>query len=206
MAGDLFQDLPPPTAAQSQQIVHSPINGISQESSPKPPPPSPPAPAPALKSALKRPKPQPEGTSHNFECNLFYYLYLVSLPIWVWVFVILFLCGLSSVFICQDCIFMCVIVLGFCFPFFWWTFGWCFVVSGYFLRISWFCRCWVSHEGDYAFDSYCFDYLMKIKRLMLILAIWNHFRTKQIMFCLSFFFFFCFFFRWLSSIFFMHKT
>ncbi|KAI3458738.1 hypothetical protein Pfo_015401 [Paulownia fortunei] len=58
MAGDLFQDLPPPTAAQSQQSVHSSINSITQESCPKPPPPPP---APALKSALKRPKPQPES-------------------------------------------------------------------------------------------------------------------------------------------------
>ncbi|KAL8551931.1 hypothetical protein ACS0TY_000831 [Phlomoides rotata] len=56
MAGDLFQDLPPPTAPQSQQIVHPAINGVSHQSSPKPPPP----PAPAIKSALKRPKP-PSG-------------------------------------------------------------------------------------------------------------------------------------------------
>ncbi|KAK4385432.1 hypothetical protein Sango_2667200 [Sesamum angolense] len=58
MGGDLFQDLPPPTAAQSQQIVHSSSSSISQEPSPTPPPP---APAPALKSALKRPKPPPES-------------------------------------------------------------------------------------------------------------------------------------------------
>ncbi|KAH6826517.1 nucleolar/coiled-body phosphoprotein [Perilla frutescens var. hirtella] len=63
MAGDLFHDLPPPSAPQSQQISHSPIIGVSQESSTKPPPPPPPpaAPAPALKSALKRPKPQPQS-------------------------------------------------------------------------------------------------------------------------------------------------
>ncbi|KAL0317166.1 UNVERIFIED_CONTAM: hypothetical protein Sangu_2130900 [Sesamum angustifolium] len=61
MGGDLFQDLPPPTAAQSQQIVHSSSSSISQEPSPTPPPPPPPAPAPALKSALKRPKPPPES-------------------------------------------------------------------------------------------------------------------------------------------------
>ncbi|KAL0321947.1 UNVERIFIED_CONTAM: hypothetical protein Scaly_2491100 [Sesamum calycinum] len=75
MGGDLFQDLPPPTAAQSQQIVHSSSSSISQEPSPTPPPPPPPAPAPALKSALKRPKPppesQPEGTSHNFGSSPF---------------------------------------------------------------------------------------------------------------------------------------
>lgn len=60
MAGDLFHDLPPPSAPQSQQIAHSPTNAATRESSPKPPPP--PAPAPALKSALKkRPKPQPES-------------------------------------------------------------------------------------------------------------------------------------------------
>ncbi|KAH6802402.1 nucleolar/coiled-body phosphoprotein [Perilla frutescens var. frutescens] len=58
MAGDLFHDLPPPSAPQSQQISHSPIIGVSQESSTKPPPA---APAPALKSALKRPKPQPQS-------------------------------------------------------------------------------------------------------------------------------------------------
>lgn len=57
MAGDLFHDLPPPSAPQSQPIAHS---TITQESSPKPPPP-PPAPAPALKSALKRPKPQAQS-------------------------------------------------------------------------------------------------------------------------------------------------
>ncbi|KAK6136090.1 hypothetical protein DH2020_030195 [Rehmannia glutinosa] len=57
MAGDLFQDLPPPTAAQSQQIVHSSNDNSTQESFPRPPPP----PASALKSALKRPKPQPES-------------------------------------------------------------------------------------------------------------------------------------------------
>ncbi|KAH6762649.1 nucleolar/coiled-body phosphoprotein [Perilla frutescens var. hirtella] len=63
MAGDLFHDLPPPSGPQSQQISHSPIIGVSQESSTKPPPPPPPpaAPAPALKSALKRPKPQPQS-------------------------------------------------------------------------------------------------------------------------------------------------
>ncbi|KAL0303710.1 UNVERIFIED_CONTAM: hypothetical protein Sradi_6239100 [Sesamum radiatum] len=59
MGGDLFQDLPPPTAAQSQQIVHSSSSSISLEPSPTPPPPPPPA--PALKSALKRPKPPPES-------------------------------------------------------------------------------------------------------------------------------------------------
>ncbi|KAK6156213.1 hypothetical protein DH2020_010461 [Rehmannia glutinosa] len=59
MAGDLFQDLPPPTAAQSQQIVHSSNDNSTQESFPRPPPPPPPA--SALKSALKRPKPQPES-------------------------------------------------------------------------------------------------------------------------------------------------
>lgn len=59
MAGDLFHDLPPPSAPQSQRIAHSPING-GKTSSPEPPPP-PAAPAPALKSALKRPKPQSES-------------------------------------------------------------------------------------------------------------------------------------------------
>ncbi|KAG6430258.1 hypothetical protein SASPL_108321 [Salvia splendens] len=58
MDGDLFHDLPPPSAPQSQQIAHSPTNG-ALKSNPKPPPP-PTLPAPALKSALKRPKPQPE--------------------------------------------------------------------------------------------------------------------------------------------------
>lgn len=68
MAGDLFQDLPPPTAPQSRQILHSAINGVSHESSPTPPPPPPPA--PAIKSALKRPKPpseaQPQGAFSQF--------------------------------------------------------------------------------------------------------------------------------------------
>ncbi|PIN09259.1 hypothetical protein CDL12_18161 [Handroanthus impetiginosus] len=59
MGGDLFQDLPPPTAAPSQQIVHNSVNSVTEESSPKPP--TPPPPAPALKSALKRPKPPPES-------------------------------------------------------------------------------------------------------------------------------------------------
>ncbi|XP_057778739.1 uncharacterized protein LOC130997433 [Salvia miltiorrhiza] len=59
MAGDLFHDLPPPSAPQSQQIAHPPING-GLKSNPKPPPPPAP-PAPVLKSALKRPKPQPES-------------------------------------------------------------------------------------------------------------------------------------------------
>ncbi|KAG8377838.1 hypothetical protein BUALT_Bualt08G0075200 [Buddleja alternifolia] len=53
MAGDLFQDLPPPIAAA--QSHPSSINNTLQESAPKPPP------APALKSALKRPKPPPEA-------------------------------------------------------------------------------------------------------------------------------------------------
>lgn len=74
MAGDLFQDLPPPIAPQSQQILQSPVNSTTQLSSPKPPLPPPQPPAPALKSALKRSKPQPEsqpeGNSHNFNCNV----------------------------------------------------------------------------------------------------------------------------------------
>ncbi|KAL8050401.1 hypothetical protein ABFX02_06G080000 [Erythranthe guttata] len=57
MAGDLFQDLPPPVAVQSQQIVQSSVKITTPESSSKPPP----SPAPALKSALKRPKPRPES-------------------------------------------------------------------------------------------------------------------------------------------------
>ncbi|KAL3645316.1 hypothetical protein CASFOL_010496 [Castilleja foliolosa] len=57
MAGDLFGDLPPPSApAQSPQIEPSSTNSTTHESSPKPPPP-----ASALKSALKRPKLQPEA-------------------------------------------------------------------------------------------------------------------------------------------------
>lgn len=85
MAGDLFHDLPPPSAPQSQQIAHS---TISQESSPKPPPPPP---APALKSALKRPKPQlqPEGTCCKSFGIFYYLLYLLSLLIWFFVFVLL---------------------------------------------------------------------------------------------------------------------
>ncbi|KAL3647305.1 hypothetical protein CASFOL_008273 [Castilleja foliolosa] len=59
MAGDLFRDLPPPTApAQSPQIVPSPTNSTAHESCPEPPPRPP---VSALKSALKRPKPQPEA-------------------------------------------------------------------------------------------------------------------------------------------------
>lgn len=86
MAGDLFHDLPPPSAPQSQQIAHS---TISQESSPKPPPP----PAPVLKSALKRPKPQvqsqPEGSCCKSFGIFYYLLYLLSLLIWFFVFTLL---------------------------------------------------------------------------------------------------------------------
>lgn len=48
--GDLFDDLPPPTAPESPPIQQSPA--------PAPPPP----PARPLKSALKRPKPPPEDS------------------------------------------------------------------------------------------------------------------------------------------------
>ncbi|XP_047983320.1 uncharacterized protein LOC125224025 [Salvia hispanica] len=63
MAGDLFHDLPPPSAPQSQQIALSPVT-TALKSNPKPT--APPAPlAPALKSALKRPKSQPESQSEE---------------------------------------------------------------------------------------------------------------------------------------------
>ena len=63
MAGDLFHDLPPPSAPQSQQIALSPVT-TALKSNPKPT--APPAPlAPALKSALKRPKSQPESQSEG---------------------------------------------------------------------------------------------------------------------------------------------
>ncbi|XP_073297553.1 uncharacterized protein [Primulina huaijiensis] len=53
MAGDLFQDLPPPTVTPTHQSSSA---TSSDNSSQKPPPPP-----PALKSALKRPKPSPES-------------------------------------------------------------------------------------------------------------------------------------------------
>ncbi|KAL3523716.1 hypothetical protein ACH5RR_016550 [Cinchona calisaya] len=57
MAGDLFQDLPPPSAPQFQELQSS----TAKETSSDPPPP--PAPAHALKSALKRPKPASQEES-----------------------------------------------------------------------------------------------------------------------------------------------
>ncbi|KAG6437553.1 hypothetical protein SASPL_102472 [Salvia splendens] len=63
MAGDLFHDLPPPSAPQSQQIALSPVTAALKS---KPKPTAPPAPlAPALKSALKRPKSQPESQTEE---------------------------------------------------------------------------------------------------------------------------------------------
>ncbi|OIT40073.1 PREDICTED: uncharacterized protein LOC109237270 isoform X1 [Nicotiana attenuata] len=58
MAGDLFEDLPPPAAPLTS--VNGSAVALTEASAP-PPPPQPPLPPPALKSALKRSKPPAES-------------------------------------------------------------------------------------------------------------------------------------------------